>query len=482
MVDGLRTQAQCRAGDPVVCHPPGGRERIGLMNRREFLGTAGGGLLATQRGLAAPPKRPNIILVLADDLGYGNCGCYGQERIATPNIDRLAAEGVRFTQAYAGSTVCAPSRSCLETGQHTGHARTRGNMYPNLPMLPDDVSLGKVMKQAGYRTGLVGKWALGQLGSTGYPLDQGYDDFLGFFSQTHAHNYYPEHLLDNRTARLLRGNTGGRKTDYAHDFFAERALEFIGVDTDDPFFLYCSFTIPHANNEMGRSTGDGMEVPDYGAYANKDWPNQEKGFAAMVSRMDADIGRMLDKVKELGKDEDTLILFTSDNGPHHEGGHDPEFFDDNGPLRGTKRDLYEGGIRVPAIARWPGKIEAGRTSNHQCAFWDVLPTFAELAGAQSPSGIDGISIVGELTGQAQEKHEYLYWEFHEGGFDQAVRLGDWKGVKKGLRKPLELYNLADDIGEMSNVAEKNPAVVKQIEEILVSARTQSQYWPIRDRS
>jgi arylsulfatase A-like enzyme len=427
---------------------------------------------------AAGESRPNLIVVLADDLGYGNPGCYGGKQIDTPNMDRLASQGVRFTQAYAGSTVCAPSRCCLETGLHTGHARTRGNMYPNLPLLPGTVSLGNVLKAAGYRTGLVGKWSLGQVGSTGYPLDQGYDDFLGYFSQTHAHNYYPEHLLDGREARLLRGNMAkSRRDDYAPDLFAERALEFLGSEDDRPFFLQFTTTIPHANNEMGRDTGDGMEIPSYGKYGSRDWPNQEKGFAAMVSRLDTDLGRMLDKLKETGKDEDTLVLFTSDNGPHREGGHDPEFFNDNGPLRGVKRDLYEGGIRVPTMVRWPGGVKPGRTSDHQWAFWDVLPTFAELAGVAVPGGLDGLSIVPELTGaNTQPKHEYLYWEFHEGGFVQAVRMGDWKAVKPAPGKALELYDLGSDVGEQVDVAEGNAGVVARMAEILRTARTPSEYW------
>lgn len=451
------------------------------MTRRDFLATTGGGLLAPSASPAPPAKKPNIVLILADDLGYGDLGCYGQRRIATPNIDRLAAEGVRFTRAYAGSTVCAPSRCCLETGYHTGHALVRGN-GPLVPLRPEDASAAKVLKQAGYRTALYGKWSLGGLGTTGYPLDQGYEEFFGYFSQSHAHNYYPEHLLENRHEVLLRGNFGAFRKEYAHDLFAERALEFIGKGDGRSFFLYCSFTIPHANNEMGRDTGDGMEVPDYGRYANENWPKPEKGFAAMITRMDRDVGRILDKLKQTGQDNDTLILFSSDNGPHKEGGHDPEFFNSSGPLRGIKRDLYEGGIRVPTIARWPGRIKTGRVSDHPWAFWDFLPTCAELAGLAVPKGLDGISIVNELQEQPQARHEYLYWEFHERGFHQAVRWGDWKGVRLGPGKPFEIYNLAEDLGEQTNVAARNPGVIKKIEEILASARTESEYWPGRQTS
>ncbi len=450
------------------------------MTRRDFVGAIGAGWLAAG-GSAAAARKPNIILILADDLGYGDVGCYGQKRIATPNIDRLAAEGVRFTQAYAGSTVCAPSRCCLETGYHTGRALVRGNR-PLVPLRPQDVTVAEVLKRAGYRTALYGKWSLGGLGTTGYPLDKGYDEYFGYFSQSHAHNYYPEHLLENRHEYLLRGNFGAFKKDYAHDLFADRAVEFIGRSDDRPFFLYCSFTIPHANNEMGRDTGDGMQVPDYGPYAQENWPKPEKGFAAMITRMDGDVGRILDKLKETGRDNDTLILFSSDNGPHKEGGHDPEFFGSRGPLRGIKRDLYEGGIRVPAIARWPGRVKPGRVSDHPWAFWDFLPTCAALAGVAAPDGLDGMSIVNELDGRPQIRHEYFYWEFHERGFHQAVRWGDWKGVRLGPGRPVELYNLAEDLGEQTDVAARNPGVVKRIEEILASARTDSEYWPGRETS
>ena len=449
------------------------------MDRRQFLAALGGGAL-TATGAQAP-KKPNIVLILADDLGYGDLGCYGQKEIQTPNLDRLASEGVRFTQAYAGSTVCAPSRCALETGYHTGHARTRGNKYPDLPLRPQDLTVGEALQKAGYRTGLFGKWSLGGLGTTGYPLCKGYDEFFGFFSQTHAHNYYPEHLLDNEHAYLLRGNFGAKKTEYAHDLFSERALRFLDKRDGRPFFLYAAYTIPHANNEMGRDTGDGMEVPDYGPYAGRDWPNPEKGFAAMISRMDADVGRIVQKLAEIGAAENTLILFSSDNGPHQEGGHKADFFHSRGPLRGIKRDLYEGGIRVPTIARWPGAIRPGQVTDHVWAFWDFLPTCAELASVRAPKGIDGISIAPALTGGRQTRHEYLYWEFHERGFHQAVRMGAWKAVRFGRNRPVELYNLVEDIGEKTDVATRHPGVVKQIEEILATARVDSPDWPVRER-
>ncbi len=451
------------------------------MDRRQFLAGLGG---ATLTAGAAQRAKPNIVLILADDLGYGDLGCYGQRQIQTPNLDRLAAEGVRFTQAYAGSTVCAPSRCALETGLHTGHARTRGNKYPDLALRPEDLTVGELLKHAGYRTALFGKWSLGGLGTTGYPLRKGYDEFFGFFSQTHAHNYYPEHLLDNEHAYLLRGNFGAKKTEYAPDLFTERALRFLDRNDGRPFFLYLAYTIPHANNELGRDTGDGMEVPDYGPYAARDWPKPEKGFAAMITRMDADIGKILRKLEERGAATNTLILFSSDNGPHQEGGHKADFFrssfSSSGPLRGIKRDLYEGGIRVPAIARWPAVIRPGQVSDHVWAFWDFLATCAELAGAAAPRGIDGLSILPVLQGGRAPGHEYLYWEFHERGFHQAVRFGDWKAIRFGRSRPVELYDLAEDVGETRDLAARHPAVARQALEIVASARTDSPDWPVRE--
>jgi len=447
------------------------------MTRRDFLGAA-----ATTSWLSgqAPARKPNILFILADDLGYGNLGCYGGTQIETPHLDRLAAEGMRFTDAYAGSTVCAPSRCTLMTGYHTGHARTRGNKYPDLPLRPQDVTVTEILKQAGYRTGLIGKWSLGQLGSSGYPTRKGFDEWFGFFSQTHAHNYYPEHLLENETALLLRGNMGTQRKDYAHDLFTGRALGFLDRAGAQPFFLKLAYTIPHADNELGRDAGDGMPVPSTEPYTARNWPAPDKKFAAMVTRMDADIGRIVSKLKESGKDRDTLILFSSDNGPHSEGGHNPEFFNDNGPLRGIKRDLYEGGIRVPLLARWPGTIQPRQVSGHICAFWDFLPTACELAGADPPAGIDGISFAPTLRDKpGQRVHEYLYWEFHERGFQQAARMGDWKCMRPGPGRPMELYNLKTGLDEQTNLAARHPELVARFEHILAAARTESPDWPVK---
>jgi arylsulfatase A-like enzyme len=446
------------------------------MNRRQFLGT-----LASSALLPAQSNKPNIILIVADDLGYGDLGCYGQRQIRTPNIDRMAADGVRFTQAYAGSTVCAPSRCAMMTGLHTGHGRTRGNKFPDLELRPTDTIIPEVLKKAGYRNGIFGKWSLGGIGTTGYPLRKGFDEWFGFFSQTHAHNYYPEHLLDGEREHLMRGNMGTGRKDYAHDLFTQRALKFIRNEDSRPFFLNVCYTIPHANNELGRDTGNGMEVPSDAPYSDRQWPQQERNFAAMITRMDSDVGRIYEQLKAAGKDRNTLVIFTSDNGPHQEGGHSPKFFESSGPLRGIKRDMYEGGIRVPALATWPGRIKAGTVSDQVWAFWDLMPTFAEIAGVDPPKGIDGISMLNAFQGRPQRGHDYLYWEFHERGFHQAIRSGDWKAVRLGTAKPIELYNLKTDISERQNVAAGNPEVVKRMESLFVSARTESSEWPIRER-
>jgi arylsulfatase A-like enzyme len=459
------------------------------MTRRDWLKAAGlaagTGVLAANQAMAAGTggRKPNIIFILADDLGYGDLGCYGQEVIQTPVLDRMAEEGIRFTQCYAGSTVCAPSRCCLMTGLHTGHAHVRGNAL--VPLRPEDRTVAEILKDAGYNTALVGKWGLGEPESVGVPNRKGFDYFFGYLNQGRAHNYYPEFLWKNEKKYPLEGNVevkprvSSERVQYSHDLFVKEALQYVEDHRSDPFFLYLALTIPHANNEGGRATGDGMEVPDYGIYGDRDWPNPQKGHAAMISRMDKDIGRLFDKLKALGIDEDTVVFFTSDNGPHREGGADPEYFKSSGPLRGIKRDLYEGGIRVPAMVRWPGTVKAGAVSDEIWAFWDFLPTAAELAGAGTPEGIDGVSLAPTLRGQPRKAPEFLYWEFHERGSKQAVRMGPWKGVRLSPDGPLELYDLRTDIGEAANVAGDHPGTVEWIETYLDTARTEHAKWPLR---
>lgn len=429
-------------------------------------------------------RKPNVVFILADDLGYGDLGCYGQTKIRTPHLDRLAAEGIRFTQCYAGSTVCAPSRSALMTGQHTGHTRIRGNA--RFPLKPEDVTVAELLKSAGYHTGLFGKWGLGEAGSTGSPVRQGFDEFFGYLNQRHAHNYYPTYLWRNEEKVFLRNDVpkedaegGGvaiKRLDYSHDLMANEALGFVERHRREPFFLYLAFTIPHANNE---AKAKGMEVPDAGPYASESWPEPEKNKAAMISRMDADIGRLMSKLKDLGLDQNTIVFFSSDNGPHREGGNDPKFFASSGPLRGIKRDLYEGGIRVPMVVRWPGKVRPGTVSHYAWAFWDVLPTIAEIAGVRAPKNMDGRSMLPTLLGKWQRRHPFLYWEFHERGFKQGVRMGDWKGIRLAPGQPLELYDLKRDVSETTNVAAENPGIVRRIEAYLKTARTESEHWPVK---
>jgi len=439
------------------------------MNRRAFLSTLATAAFAQQR-------RPNIVFVLADDLGYGDLGCYGQKEISTPNLDRMAAEGTRFTQAYAGCTVCAPSRCALMTGYHTGHARIRGNRRNEELLQAGDFTIPEMFKKSGYATGMIGKWGIGGLGYPGYPTKKGWDEWFGFFSQLHAHTYYPEHLLDGDHEHLVRGNWGAVKKGYAPDLFLERALQFIDKNKSKPFLLYFASTIPHANNELGRDTGDGIEIPEDAPYSSKPWPKLERKFAATVTRLDRDLGKIFDKLKSLGLDDNTLVLFSSDNGPHREGGHNPDFFHSSGPLRGIKRDLTEGGIRVPFLARWPGRVPAGRVNDHPFAFWDLMPTFAEAIGANAPAGIDGISMFPALLGRQAKVHEYFYWEFHEGGFSQALRSGDWKLIKS--KGKTTLFDLKQDLNEANDLATANPGVVAKLSKLMASARTESPDFPI----
>ena len=418
---------------------------------------------------------------MADDLGYNHLGCYGQEKIRTPNIDRLAEEGMRFTQAYAGCTVCAPSRSSLMTGHHQGHASVRGNSG-GIPLLPEDVTVAEVLKDAGYTTGCFGKWGLGDARSTGVPTKQGFDEFFGTLDQVHAHFYYPDYLWQNGEKYPLPGNQGNRREQYSNDLFTEHALEFIRnqAESDDPFFAYVPYTIPHTEllvpeDSLAEYRGEFEETPfEYeGHYAGQEHPRA--AFAAMVTRMDGYVGRIMDLIKELGMDENTLVIFTSDNGGQEDGaGVDLEFFNGNWPLRGWKGNLYEGGIRVPAIARWPGKIDVGAVSDQVWAFWDFLPTAAELAGTGSPPDIDGLSMAPALLNEARIERNHLYWEVvRRGELYKAVRMGDWKAVRNGGEDtPTELYHLPTDIAEKFNLAANYPDKLEAAERLFRTARTE----------
>ena len=438
--------------------------------------------LASTASPAAGETPPNLIFIMADDLGYGDLGCYGQQLIQTPNLDRMAAEGMRFTSFYAGSTVCAPSRCSLMTGRHTGHAAIRGN--GNQPLPTEEVTVAEVLQSRDYRCALVGKWGLGEEGSVGIPTRQGFDEFFGYLNQSHAHNYYPAFLWQGETKLPLTnivtpkgrgmGGVASERHQYSHDLFTQEALAFISRCRDQPFFLYLPYTIPHANNEAGKA---GMEVPDFGPYQEQPWPDPQKGHAAMISRLDRDVGRLLQHLKNLDLDRRTVVFFTSDNGPHQEGGARAEFFDSNGQLRGLKRDLTEGGLRVPLIVRAPGRVAPGTTSDLPCAAWDMLPTLAELAGTAPPDGLDGISIAATLLDQAgQQEHDSLYWAFYERGGAQAVRAGPWKAICKPADAPLQLFQLERDPGETEDVAASHPDIVLRMKEWMTQSYQPSAAW------
>ena len=435
--------------------------------------------LAAAHPAHAADQKPNVVLILADDLGYGDVGCYGQKRIRTPNIDRLAAQGVRFTQFYAGCTVCTPSRCALLTGLHTGHCAERGNGDESNPI--NEPTVAQIFRRAGYDTAAIGKWGVGEPDSVNVPWRKGFDSFYGYLDNVHAHNYYPSFLWRNdRKVKLPNivpdekpsgGGVSSNKVVYSNDLFADEAIQFIHAHKDRPFFLYLPFTIPHANDEAGKH---GTEVPDLGLYKSENWPDVEKGYAAMVTRLDDYVGRILDKLRSDGLDAQTVVIFTSDNGPHKEGGHDPAFFNSWGPLRGFKRDLTEGGIREPMIVRWPGHAPAGATSDYIGAFWDFLPTLAQLCGQTAPPKIDGVSFIRAIEGDDahQPKHDFLYWEFYERKTAQAVRAGDWKAIRiPVLTGPTQLYDLRTDLHEDHDVSAEHPDLVKRLNQLMDAAHT-----------
>tara|TARA_R110000850_G_scaffold9196_10_gene34001 strand:- start:224 stop:1621 length:1398 start_codon:yes stop_codon:yes gene_type:complete len=439
----------------------------------------------------AAPSKPNIIYILADDLGINDFGCYGQEIMKTPRVDQMAAEGMQFFSHYSGSTVCAPTRSCLMTGQHTGRTRVRGNGPAYLKS--EDVTVAEVLKEAGYQTGVIGKWGLGEEGSSGVPNAQGFDFFFGYLDQTRAHRYYPDWIWRNGEKEEYPDNAVNRDV-YIHDSFTEEGLKWIDEQskTEAPFFLYMAYTLSHVDLDVPK---DSMEpyfdiIEEDGPYKNpnypkgyRDHPTPRACFAGMTSRLDRDVGLILDQLDKLGIAENTLVIFSSDNGPTSAGGADPDYFDGNGIYQGIKRDLYEGGIRSPMIARWPGTIEAGSKNEHISAHWDVMATLADLAGGQVPDAQVGVSFVPTLLGKSKEQkeHEYLYWEFYEKGGKQAIRFGDWKAVrlnrvKSGPDAPWEIYNLIDDPREEENLAEQNPELQGEFQKIAAEAATENEFF------
>ncbi len=423
-------------------------------------------------------SKPNIIFILSDDLAQGDLGCYGQKLIQTPNLDRMAAEGTRFTQAYSGTTVCAPSRAALMTGLHMGHCPIRANreIQPEgqMPLPAGTFTVARLLKDAGYATACIGKWGMGMFDTTGSPLKMGFDHFFGYNCQRHAHSYFPTYLYNDDQRFTLEGNDGkGVGKTYAQNLIADETLKFVKANQGRPFFLYYSITLPH---------GD-YQIDDLGLYKDKPWTEQQKTYAAMVTRLDSDVGRLLALLKELKLDEKTLVMLAGDNGssfpPNSELGR--HFQQAENGLRGYKRELYEGGLRQAALARWPGFVPAGRVSEEPWAFWDFLPTAAELAGAKMPGTFkpDGTSLVEMLKGGPAPKRDYFYWELHEGKPLQAIRLGDWKAVRKGAGTPLELYDLKTDRGEQNNLASQNSDIVTKIETLMKSARTESPDWPLQ---
>lgn len=456
------------------------------------LGLAGPVLLSARPVAAqlAPKEEgppPNIIFIMADDLGYGHLGSYGQEKINTPHLDRLAAEGMRFTQAYAGESVCAPSRSVLMTGMHNGHTRIRAN-GPGMFLFPVDVTVAEVLKQAGYATGAFGKWGLGDHGTTGVPWQQGFDAFTGQLHQVHAHFYYPYWIWHNDQRYPLYENEGEQQNRYVQDVIHEQALEFIRTHHDEPFFAYLPYIIPHSE----LAVPDESEAPYLDAFPKVMLDDRREGYidaehgyatyAGMISRLDLYVGQVMDLLEKLGIADNTLVIFTSDNGPQGGGMSDPlvEFFDGNGPLRGTKGELYEGGIRVPLIARWPGHIAPGSVSDLPVYFPDVMPTLAEVAGTSAPENLDGFSFLPTLLGEGEQKeHAFMYWA-HGGPngppHSQAARMGTWKAVQPGRDAPLELYNLQEDLDESNDVAREHPDLVETFKDYFDRAWTERHHF------
>ena len=470
------------------------------MQRRDFLKMAGAvatGLPCLRAARAAGAKRrPNVVFFVADDLGYADVGCYGQKKIKTPNIDRLAAEGMRFTQAYSGNPVCAPSRCTLMTGYHTGHAQVRGNKQiggtegwklgstigGQWPIVEDTFTVAKLFKRAGYATGAYGKWGLGRVGTTGDPQKQGFDHFFGYICQRQAHTFYPNHLWRDGEVFWIEENKDGAERVYSADVITDEALKFVRANKDKPFFLYVPTTVPHValqvpEDSLAEYKGQWPDPPYDGSKGYIPHEHPRACYAGMITRMDREVGRIMSLLKELGLDDNTLVIFSSDNGPTYAGGVDADFFESAGPLNGLKGSVYEGGVRVPFIARWPGRIKPGSESDHITAFWDFLPTCAQLLRESVPAGLDGISILPTLLGRPgrQKKHDHLYWELRG---QQGVRMGDWKAVRLKPNQKIQLFNLKTDLGEQNDVADQHPDIMARIEDILTNGRTKSEVFPL----
>jgi arylsulfatase A len=442
-------------------------------------------------------RLPNIVLIVADDLGYGDVGCYGQKKIKTPNIDALAANGMKFTQFYAGTSVCAPSRASLLTGLHTGHTAVRGNreLKPEgqFPLPSNAFTIAELLKKSGYVTGDFGKWGLGPVGSTGDPLNQGFDQFFGYNCQRQSHNYYPDHLWDQDKQVKYDGNTTNNFQVYAPEAIQKKALEFIAGNAAKPFFLYLSYTLPHAALQIKDTalfTEYKMAFNEQPVAVKTPWtgegyapqPYPRAAYATMVSTLDRYVGEVISELKNRGLDQNTIIIFTSDNGPHREGGNDPDFFNSNAGLRGYKRALYEGGIRSPLIVSWLPTIKKGSTSQHIGAFWDLMPTFAGITNYKLKEYTDGVSFLPELQGKKQPAHEFLYWEFHEEGGRQAIRMDQWKGVRQGVlndpNSPIELFDLKKDPGEKSDLAKRFPEIIKSMRIVMDQQHVENDNFPL----
>lgn len=470
------------------------KTKIAILLLILLLLSGGGDQGAQALGPTVNRRPPNIVLIVADDLGYAELGSYGQKKIRTPHLDRMAAEGLRFTNFYAGSPVCAPSRYVLMTGRHGGHAYIRDNIEvqpEGQSPIPDaTVTIAEVLRARGYRTGAFGKWGLGFVGSEGDPNRQGFDQFFGYNCQRQAHNFYPTHLWRNDQKVMLEGNTRGLTgRQYSHDLIEAEALRFIRDNQPRPFFLYVPFTIPHLalqvpDDSLDEYLGKWDDPPYDGKNGYLPHPHPRAAYAAMVTRMDRSVGRILTTIKDLGLDRETIVLFTSDNGPTYDrlGGSDSAFFESAGIFRGLKGSVYEGGIRVPLIVRWPGRIAPGRTTSLPAAFYDLLPTLADLAGGEDANPGDGRTLLPTLTGRGrQPRHEYLFWDFNGYGGQQAVRMGNWKGVRQGIlsgRTRIELYDLARDPGEKTDLAAANPAIVDKIEKIMALNHEPSTLFPL----